>query len=268
MRRLVPLAALALAFSAFAANPKATQLAKDGDRLYKEGKYREAADALKQAYELEKNPVLLFNIARAYDQAGDLQLALDTYRDYIGLPDTDPQLVKRANLAMDRLRALVARSQADKQVQDAESKRLKEDAEASRKKAEEEAENSRRQRAEFEAKERSRQAEANKGLGARRVAALVIGGLAVAGLGSGIAFGVLAQNAKASFLSATTLEAKKSGEASTRQWALIADVSLAAALACAITFAVVFPWGSLSSDGSAALSVGVGSNGFALGGSF
>src|SRR4051812_6291443 len=109
MRRLATLAMVTLAFCAQAASPKATQLAKDGDRLYKEGKYREAADALKQAYEVDKNPVLLFNIARAYDQAGDLQIALDTYREYISLPDTDPQLVKRANLAMDRLRALVAR---------------------------------------------------------------------------------------------------------------------------------------------------------------
>src|SRR6185295_9175625 len=82
--RLVPILLLLLASSAFAAkkdkdkdkdkepDSKSAQLAKEGDRLYKDGKYREAADAMKQAYELDKNPVLLFNMARAYDQAGDL----------------------------------------------------------------------------------------------------------------------------------------------------------------------------------------------------
>src|SRR5882757_7797608 len=100
MGRFAQLIGLTLACCAFAANPKAAQLAKDGDRLYKEGKYRDAAEALKQAYELDKNPVLLFNIARAYDQAGDLQIALDTYRQFIAVPDIDPQLIKKANLAM------------------------------------------------------------------------------------------------------------------------------------------------------------------------
>ncbi len=247
--RLAQLATLVVASMAFAAaNPKATQLAKDGDRLYKEGKYRDAAEVLKQAYDLDKNPVLVFNIARAYDQAGDLQLALDTYRQYVGLPDTDPALVKRANLAMDRLRALVARGEADKQVQDAEQKRLKDEAETAKKRAEEEAERSRLQREEFERKEAARKTEASKGASGRRIAGIVLGALAVGGAGSGVAFGLLANGSKASFTSAVTLEEKKRFEAQTRQWALIADVSLAAALAFGIAFVAVFPWSSLGSS--------------------
>jgi tetratricopeptide (TPR) repeat protein len=272
MPRLASLAVFALAAtsaltasSAFAANPKATQLAKDADRLYKDGKYRDAAEALKQAYELDKNPVFLFNIARAYDQAGDLQLALDTYRQYVGLPDTDPQLVKRANLAMDRLRALVARSEADKQVQEAESRRLKDEAEAARRKAEEEAERARKQKEEFEAKEAARAREQNKGAGGRRIAGIVLGVLALGAVGAGVGFGVTANSAKTSFSSAATLEDKQRFQAQTKQAALIADLSLAAALALGITFAIVFPWASL---GSSDVHVAFAPNGASIGGTF
>lgn len=265
MSRLVSLAVLAVASTVLAANPKATQLAKDGDRLYKEGKYREAAESLKQAYELDKNPVFLFNIARAYDQAGELQTALDTYREYTGLPDTDPQLVKRANLAMDRLRALVARGAADKQVQEAEARRLKEEADAARRKADEEAERARRQKEDYDAKEAARAREQNKGASGRRIAGIVIGALALAGVGVGIGFGLTATSARGAFTSAVTLEEKRRFEAQTRQAALIADIALAAALALGITFAIVFPWSSLvSSD----VHVAFGPTGASLGGTF
>jgi len=265
--RLAPLSALLLATTAWgAANPKANQLAKDGDRLYKEGKYREAADVLKQAYELDKNPVFLFNIARAYDQAGDLQVALDTYRQYVGLPDSDPQLVKRANLAMDRLRALVAKGEADKQVQEAEQKRLKEEAEAAKKKADEAAERERAQREEFERREAARKAEASKGVGGRRIAAIVLGVLALGGAGSGVAFGLLANSAKGSFTSAVTLDEKKRFEAATRQWALIADISMAAAAVFGIACLAVFPWSSLF--GASDVHVALSPMGASIGGAF
>ncbi|MBL8952494.1 MAG: hypothetical protein JNK82_17070 [Myxococcaceae bacterium] len=251
--RLAPLAVVLLvsfagsAARAAAVNPKANQLAKDGDRLYKDGKYREAAETLKQAYELDKNPVLVFNIARAYDQAGELQLALDTYRQYIGLPDTDPALAKRANLAMDRLRALVARGEADKQVQDAEAKRLREEAEAAKKRADEEAERARLLRDEFERKEAARKAEAGRGVGGRRIAAIVLGVLALGGVGAGVGFGLSANASKGAFTSAVTLEEKQRFERQTRQNALIADISIAAAVAFGIACVAVFPWASLGS---------------------
>jgi tetratricopeptide (TPR) repeat protein len=269
MRWLALLLGLTLASHALAANAKANQLAKDGDRLYKDGKYREAAETLKQAYELDKNPVLLFNIARAYDQAGDLQIALDTYRQYVALEDTDPQLVKRANLAMDRLRALVARTEADKQVQEAESRRLKEEADSAKRKAEAEADAARRQREEFEAKEAARTREANKGAGTRKIAGIAPGALAVAGLGCGIAFGALANGSKQAFNSALTVEDKVRTEGQTKTQALIADISFAAALALGITFAVVFPWGAVfGGDAQTSVHVALGPTGVALGGSF
>ena len=66
--RLVTLALLLLSATAFAASAasKANALAKEGDKLYKDGKYKEAAEALKKAYDIDPNPTLIFNIARAY----------------------------------------------------------------------------------------------------------------------------------------------------------------------------------------------------------
>jgi len=51
-----------------AAPSKVQALVKEGDKLYKENKYVEAAETLKKAYAIEPSPVLLYNIARAYDQ--------------------------------------------------------------------------------------------------------------------------------------------------------------------------------------------------------
>src|SRR4051794_41175050 len=111
--------------SALAKPSKSATLMKEAEELYGKGEYREAAEKLKAANELEPHPKLIYNIARAYDQAGDNQLALDYYRQYVSSPaDTDPALMKKANLAMDRLRALLAKEEAVRAAQDAERKKL------------------------------------------------------------------------------------------------------------------------------------------------
>jgi tetratricopeptide (TPR) repeat protein len=254
-----------MSLPAFGAS-KANQLAKEGDKLYKEGKYREAAEVLKKAYDLDKNPVFLFNIARAYDQAGDVQVALDTYRQYVALPETDPTLLKRANLAMDRLRTLVANADAAKAQQEEAAKKLKEEADAAKAKAEAEADAARKQRDELQKKERERQEAERSKVSGRRVAAIAVGGLAVVGAGLGVTFGLLSSSAKSSFVNATTLDAKKSFESSTKTFALVADVSYAAALVSAIVFAIIFPWRGAEPEGH--VQVAVSPLGIGLGGTF
>jgi tetratricopeptide (TPR) repeat protein len=245
--RLIPAAVLGFLMcvsSAQAANPKVGALIKEGDRLYKENKYREAAEALKKAYDLEPAGVLLYNIARAYDQAGELKIALDYYRQFVGQEGTDPALVKKANLAMDRLRTLVAKDEAGRQVNDAEKKRLEEEARIAKERATDEAEKARVQKEAYEAKEKAAQAAAQSKTSARLVAGVAVGGLAVAALGTGIAFGVLAGSSKSSFTAANTVPEKKKFESETRTRALIADVSFATAAAAAIAAIIIFPKGS------------------------
>lgn len=242
--RVAGLALFLFVSLALAANPKVGALIKEGDRLYKENKYREAAEALKKAYDLEPAGVLLYNIARAYDQAGELKIALDYYRQFVGQEGADPALVKKANLAMDRLRTLVARDEAGRQVNDAEKKRLEDEARLAKEKAAEEAEKARVQKEAYEAKERAAHAAAQSKTNARLVGGVVVGGIAVAGLGTGIAFGVLAGSSKTSFKSATTVADKKKFESETRTRALIADVSFIGAAAAAIVAVIIFPKGS------------------------
>lgn len=241
------LGALVLFFAvsaAFAANPKATALIKEGDRLYKDNKYREAAEALKKAYDLDPVPTLLYNIARAYDQAGELKIALDYYRQFVGQEGTDAALVKKANLAMDRLRTLVAKDEATAQVADAEKKRLEDEARAAKEIAAAEAEKARLQKEQYEAEKKAALAASQSKSNTRLAVSLIVGGVAVGSLGTGIAFGVLAGQSKQSFNTAATVADKKRLQSETQTRALIADVSFGAALATAVVAIIVFPKGA------------------------
>lgn len=267
--RLIPAAVLGLLFcfsESDAASPKATALVKEGERLYKENKYRESAESLKKAYDLEPQGVLLYNIARAYDQAGELKIALDYYRQFVGQDGADPQLVKKANLAMDRLRTLVAKDEATSQVNDAEKKRLEDEAKSAKESAAAEAEKARAQKEAYEKREKAAAAEAQSKSSSRLVAGVVVGGVAVAALGTGIAFGVLSGSSKSSFQAATTVADKKRFENETRTRGYIADVGYIAAGAAAIVAIIVWPKGGSSAP--KAVEVVLGPTSVGLQGSF
>lgn len=54
----------------------------NGERLYNEGRYEEAVVAFQSAYSLSPRPLLLFNMANAYERLGKLQEAIDTLNKY------------------------------------------------------------------------------------------------------------------------------------------------------------------------------------------
>lgn len=243
-----------LAGAAWAAsNPKATALAKDADRFYRDNKYREAAETLKQAYELDPNTLYLYNIARAWDQAGEVNLSLESYRQYVAQPSdtTQPELVKKANLAMDRLRTLMARGEADKKIQEADKKRLEEDKKKAEQRAEAEAKAAREQRAQFEEQERARREAANSTVGTKKLIAYIAGGATVAALGTSLVFAIIANGSRNAFRLATTLDAKTSLEATTRTQALVTDIMLLVGLATAATAIIIYPKGAEQPAGSA-----------------
>ena len=64
-------------------HPKFTQLVKQAERLYSSGKYKDSAEKLIEAYVYDPHPRIIYNIARAYDQAGELELALEYYQRYV-----------------------------------------------------------------------------------------------------------------------------------------------------------------------------------------
>lgn len=244
MTRFALALGLCLATLAAAANPKATALAKEADKLYRDNKYREAAQTLQEAWALDPNALYLYNIARAYDQAGELELSLEHYRKYVGLPsnESQPDLVKKANLAMDRLRTLVAKNEAEKKLREAEAQRLEDEAKKAEARADAEANEARRQRREFEAKEKARKEAESKTVNTRKLGAFVAGGVGVAALGTSLGFALAANGSKGAFRQAVTLADKQRLEADTRAFAAVTDVALLVGLAAATTAVLLFPW--------------------------
>lgn len=228
-----------------AANPKATALAKDAERLYGSGQYKDAAKLLDEAIKLDPVPKFTYNLARCYDQAGELQPALEAYRRYVGFPtsDTEPDLVKRANLSMDRLRGLIAKQDADSRIRDAEKERLEREAKEARERAEAEADRARRQKAQFDAKEREKSEEQAGKANGRKTAAFVVGGVGLAAFATATVFGLLSNGSKQAFRTAVLLEDKRARQADTASQALVADISLLAGVACAVTAIILYPKG-------------------------
>jgi tetratricopeptide (TPR) repeat protein len=246
--RLVCLLSLALALGAPTAwaqkgakNPAA--LMKEGERLYNAGRYREAAEVLKKAQEAQPNPKLLYNIARSYEQAGELREALSYYQQYVGTKteETDTTLLKRSALAIDRLRVLIEKEEKAAAEAETERKRLQEEAEVARRRAEEEQAAARR------AEETSRQqrlAEQERAMASyrrSRVLAFSLGGLSAASVGAGIFFGLQARESRTAFDKATTPETKSARADDTRGQALLADVGFGVGLAAAIGAIIVYP---------------------------
>lgn len=270
MYRLALVLSLALSWSALAANPRATSYAEQARAAFNAARYKEAIGLLKQAYEIDQDPVLLFNLARAYEQAAEIQLALETFRLYVSQPNVKPEQVKKANLAMDRLRTMQAKAEADAMLNQAEKKRLESEAKAAQARADAEREKARLQKAEFDAAEERRKREAAGNLSARSITSIALGGLAVASFAVMAGVGVAANNSKNQFLSATTVELKRDFETQSRQRALIADIFMGIGAAAALTAIILFPWGqgSLSKSTSVAVAPTAGGALFSLGGSF
>ncbi|MEJ7729413.1 MAG: tetratricopeptide repeat protein [Polyangiaceae bacterium] len=68
-------------------DPRAEKLFTESAELYREGKFAEAAQRLEEAYAISPEPVLLYNLARAYEGMGQTERALSAYRRYL---EADP----------------------------------------------------------------------------------------------------------------------------------------------------------------------------------
>ena len=65
-------------------HPKeAANLAAEAKATFDRGDFLEAADLLRQAYALEPTSALLYNLGRAYQQAGDKRNAIGAYEGYL-----------------------------------------------------------------------------------------------------------------------------------------------------------------------------------------
>jgi tetratricopeptide (TPR) repeat protein len=71
---------------------RVVQLVTEGSKHYEAGRFQQSIELLLEAYELEKNPTILYNLARAYEGLGDSRSALDAYRQY---NQADPKAADR-----------------------------------------------------------------------------------------------------------------------------------------------------------------------------
>lgn len=211
---------------------RATTLVKEANRRYLEGDYRKAAALLLRAEALEPNPKLLYNIARAFDQAGESARALDYYQRYLATPEgADPVLLKRSELAQDRLQSVLAQEARLKAEEQHRARLLKteESPEVTRLRELQAA----RERAARESAERS-------GQNGRLVSYTLAAGAGV-GLISGVAFGISAARAKGQFTQASNAQSKRTWQAAASLRAGIADASFAVALAAGVTAFIFYP---------------------------
>jgi len=109
----------ALAWTLFLSAPVLADSRADAKRHYREGMALIAAnqiergiEELKQAYAIKPHPDVLYNIARAYVDLGDIPEALRYFRLYIA---TDPEDKGSVEVVMQRLAAAIATAPAEKQ---------------------------------------------------------------------------------------------------------------------------------------------------------
>jgi tetratricopeptide (TPR) repeat protein len=62
---------------------RARELFKQSEKSYREGRLDEAVSFLNEAYKLDPKPVLLYNLARAYEALGDVPRAIEAYKSYL-----------------------------------------------------------------------------------------------------------------------------------------------------------------------------------------
>jgi tetratricopeptide (TPR) repeat protein len=74
---------------------RALDLFDRSEVAYRAGRFADAAQLLRDAYALKPEPVLLYNLARAYEGMGDLDRAVKAYGDYL---TADPNAKDRASI--------------------------------------------------------------------------------------------------------------------------------------------------------------------------
>lgn len=65
------------------AKQQAFDLFEQSKQAYQQGNYLKSSQLLRQAYALEPDPILLYNLGRSLDSLGDLQGAVNAYRSYL-----------------------------------------------------------------------------------------------------------------------------------------------------------------------------------------
>lgn len=220
---------------------RSLRLFEESAEHYNEGRFTVAAELLQEAYELYPEPILLYNLGRALEGAGDPQAALEAYERYL---QEDPQSDKRGAV---QARIETLRDQVE------ERNALEEEA------------------------RRAREGSVSTTDTRTKVNPVpwVVAGVGVVGLGVGAVFGLMATSAHADAVDDPVMLSAAQSAEDADTYAMIANVSF---IAGGILAAIGVTWGVLTLGGGggdaeddagdevARLSIGPGS--LALSGSF
>jgi tetratricopeptide (TPR) repeat protein len=154
---------------------RAADLFKASVEAYRGGDFERTVALLNEAYTLDPQPVILYNLGRAYEGLGNGEAAIDAYDRYL---KADPKATDRASIEQ---RVATLQRQRD------EKKNLESQRDQERLRAQVAAEEQRR--AEARAKQRTQEAPRS-----RSVAPYIVAGLGAAGLVAGAAFGLVANS--------------------------------------------------------------------------
>ncbi|MEY2936209.1 MAG: hypothetical protein RL033_6958 [Pseudomonadota bacterium] len=80
------------------------QLNEEGSAFYAGRDYRHAIEKFIQAYAIDSDPNLLFNIARCYEELGETEAAIEKYETFLKTPGADAKGRQRARESLTALR--------------------------------------------------------------------------------------------------------------------------------------------------------------------
>ena len=100
---------------------RVTELNEAGARFYREKNYHRAIEKFIEAYAIDHDPNLLFNVARCYEELGDTRAAIEKYTAYINAPGADAAGRVRADQSLRALRALQKQAAASPRAPAAET---------------------------------------------------------------------------------------------------------------------------------------------------
>jgi tetratricopeptide (TPR) repeat protein len=86
-----------------AGSKSVAQLNEEGATFYQQRDYRRAIERFIQAYAMDPDPNLLFNIARSYERLGEVDAAIEKYEQFLNTPGAD---ANGRNRAQESLRVL------------------------------------------------------------------------------------------------------------------------------------------------------------------
>jgi tetratricopeptide (TPR) repeat protein len=87
-----------------AGSKSVAQLNEEGTAFYQQRDYRRAIERFIQAYAIDPDPNLLFNVARSYERLGEVDAAIEKYEQFLNTPGADASGRARAQESLRALR--------------------------------------------------------------------------------------------------------------------------------------------------------------------